>query len=38
MQVTDAPDTVVLSVGAPEGAEAVLADLVDAFTADRAAA
>ena len=31
MQVTDAPDEVVLSITAPEGAEPVLDELVDAF-------
>jgi hypothetical protein len=36
MRVTDAPGTVVLSIDAPEGAEAVLAELVDAFAADPA--
>jgi hypothetical protein len=31
MRVTNAPDEVVLSITAPEGAEPVLADLVSAF-------
>ena len=31
MRVTDAPETVVLSIDAPEGAELVLRELVDAF-------
>ena len=31
MQVADEPDTVVLTITAPEGAEAVLGELVDAF-------
>ncbi len=31
MTVSDAPDTVVLSIAVPEGAEVVLAELVDAF-------
>ena len=31
MGVTDEPDTVVLTVQAPDGAEAVLQELVDAF-------
>jgi hypothetical protein len=31
MAVTDEPDTVVLTMQAPEGAELVLAELVDAF-------
>jgi hypothetical protein len=31
MAVTDEPDTVVLTIDAPDGAEVVLAELVDAF-------
>jgi len=31
MRVTEEPDTVVLTIEAPEGAEIVLAELVDAF-------
>jgi hypothetical protein len=31
MAVTDEPDTVVLTIDAPEGAEVVLTELVDAF-------
>jgi hypothetical protein len=38
MQVTDEPDTLVLTIDAPEGGEVVLAALVDAFAADPAAA
>jgi hypothetical protein len=37
MQVTDESDTVVLTIDAQEGAELVLAELVDAFAADPAA-
>jgi len=33
MHVSEGPDTVVLTVEAPEGAEVVLAELVDAFAA-----
>jgi hypothetical protein len=38
MQVSAESDTVVLSIEAPEGGELVLAELVDAFAADSAAA
>lgn len=38
MQVADEPDTVVLTIEAPEGAEVVLAELVDAFAAEPPAA
>src|SRR4051794_16194010 len=38
MRVTDAPDEVVLTIDAPEGAEPVLEDLVDAFEAKLPAA
>jgi hypothetical protein len=31
MRVTDEPDAVVLTIAAPEGAEMVLAELVEAF-------
>jgi hypothetical protein len=34
MRVTGEPDVVALSIDAPEDAEPVLAELVDAFTAD----
>jgi hypothetical protein len=33
--LSDEPGTVVLTIDAPEGAEAILAELVDAFAADR---
>ncbi|HEX7298890.1 MAG TPA: hypothetical protein VF257_07765 [Solirubrobacteraceae bacterium] len=35
MRVGDEPDTVVLTIDAPEDAELVLAELVDAFRGDR---
>jgi hypothetical protein len=38
LHVTDEPDAVVLTIDAPEDAELVLAELVDAFTADHAPA
>ena len=38
MRVIDEPGTVVLTIDAPRGAEAVLAELVDAFRGSRAAA
>jgi len=38
MRVSDEPDAVVLTIDAPEDAEPVLAELVDAFTADHAPA
>jgi hypothetical protein len=38
MNVTDEPDTVVLTLQVPEDAELVLGELVDAFTGDRATA
>lgn len=38
MRVTDEPDAVVLTIDAPEDAELVLVELVDAFTADHAPA
>jgi hypothetical protein len=38
MHVSDAPDTVVLSIDAPDGAEPVLRELVDAFSAEPRAA
>ena len=34
MRVSDAPDTVLLSIDAPDGAELVLRELVDAFRAE----
>jgi hypothetical protein len=38
MRVSDAPDTVVLSIQAPEGAELVLRELVRSFSAEPHAA
>jgi hypothetical protein len=38
MRVSDGPDAVVLSIDAPEGAEPVLRELVDAFRAEPQAA
>ena len=38
MRVSDEPDTVVLTIDAPEGAELVLAELVDAFRGEQRAA
>lgn len=38
MTVSDEPDTVVLTIQAPDGAELVLAELVDAFRGQRQAA
>jgi hypothetical protein len=38
LRVTSEPDAVVLTIDAPEDAALVLADLVDAFTADHAPA
>ena len=35
MRITDEPGAVVLSIDAPDGAQPVLAELVDAFTAER---
>jgi MerR family transcriptional regulator, copper efflux regulator len=38
MTVTDEPDTVVLTIDAPEGAEMVLRELIDAFRGEAQAA
>ena len=38
MAVSDGPDTVVLTIDAPEGAELVLRELVEAFSGERRAA